>query len=115
MKLCFEFPPARPNAVLSGNRRQFPKTPLSPKNAASPKNAGEISASSSPVDPVAQKDRQDRETRSRYDAIRRLREVTDPLGRTTKYEWCTCGGLSKLTDANGNETTWTLDLQGRVR
>ena len=23
-------------------------------------------------------------------------------------------GLSKLTDANGNERTWNLDLQGRV-
>src|SRR5271170_6749132 len=40
--------------------------------------------------------------------------ITDPLGRTTKYTWCTCGGLATLTDANGHVTTWGLDTEGRV-
>ena len=59
-------------------------------------------------------DRQNRSTWNQYDAIRELLQTTDPLGRTTKYSWCTCGGLSTLTDANNNVTTWNLDLQGRV-
>ncbi len=59
-------------------------------------------------------DRQLRVTSNTYDAIRELLTTTDPLGRTVKYSWCTCGGLSTLTDANGNVTTWNLDLQGRV-
>jgi hypothetical protein len=25
-----------------------------------------------------------------------LLSITDPLGRATKYTWCTCGGLSTL-------------------
>ena len=59
-------------------------------------------------------DRQNRTTWNQYDAIRELLQSTDPQGRTTKYSWCTCGGLSTLTDANNNVTTWNLDLQGRV-
>jgi RHS repeat-associated protein len=59
-------------------------------------------------------DRQGRVTRNRYDGIRELLQTTDPLGRTMKYSWCTCGGLSTLTDANGDVTTWNLDEQGRV-
>jgi RHS repeat-associated protein len=59
-------------------------------------------------------DRQGRVTTNQYDAIRELLQTTDPLGRATKYTWCTCGGLSTLTDANGNVTTWGLDEQGRV-
>lgn len=27
--------------------------------------------------------------------------------------WCTCGALDKVTDANGNTTTWERDVQGR--
>ncbi len=59
-------------------------------------------------------DRQGRVTRNTYDAIRELLTTTDPLGRTTQYSWCTCGGLSTLKDANGNVTTWNLDIMGRV-
>ena len=55
-----------------------------------------------------------RVTKNNYDAIRELLLTTDPLGRTTKYTWCTCGGLSTLTDANNNVTTWGLDEEGRV-
>ncbi|MGA9705133.1 RHS repeat-associated core domain-containing protein, partial [Pseudomonas sp.] len=66
------------------------------------------------LDAVKQIDRQGRKTLRQYDAIRQLSQTTDPLGRTTKYTWCTCGGLSTLTDANGNVTTWNLDTEGRV-
>ena len=59
-------------------------------------------------------DRQGRTTYNQYDAIRELMQTTDPLGRTTKYTWCLCGGLSTLTDANNNVTTWNLDTEGRV-
>ena len=59
-------------------------------------------------------DRQSRPTYRYYDAIRELIQTTDPLGRGTWYTWCTCGGLSTLTDANGSVTTWGLDTQGRV-
>ena len=59
-------------------------------------------------------DRQGRVTTQQYDAIREPILTTDPLGRTTKYTWCTCGGLATLTDPNGNVTTWNHDLEGRV-
>lgn len=29
-------------------------------------------------------------------------------------QWCSCGSLSSLTDANNNTTSWTHDLEGRV-
>jgi YD repeat-containing protein len=32
----------------------------------------------------------------------------------TGQEWCTCGSLGAVIDANGNRTTWERDLQGRV-
>jgi len=66
------------------------------------------------LDAVKTIDRQGRATYMKYDAIEELLQTTDPLGRTTKYSWCTCGGLSTLTDANNNVTTWGLDAQGRV-
>src|SRR5260221_9522043 len=56
-------------------------------------------------------DRQNRPTYRYYDAIRELIQTTDPMGRGTWYAWCICGGLSTLTDANGNVTHWGLDLQ----
>jgi len=59
-------------------------------------------------------DRQGRTSYRYYDAIRELVQTTDPLGRGTWYTWCSCGGLSTLTDANGKVTTWGLDRQGRV-
>src|SRR5690606_5267314 len=32
----------------------------------------------------------------------------------TKYEWCSCGSMSKLTDPRGKITSWTRDTLGRV-
>lgn len=60
------------------------------------------------------RDRKARVTRFFYDALQRLTAARDPLGRTTAQEWCGCGALDSLTDANGNRTRWERDLQGRV-
>jgi hypothetical protein len=29
-------------------------------------------------------------------------------------EWCSCGSLAALVDANGNRTAWERDVEGRV-
>jgi RHS repeat-associated protein len=60
------------------------------------------------------RDRLGRWTRYVYDATRRLTSVRDPLGRVVTQEWCTCGSLEALVDANGNRTKWDRDIQGRV-
>ena len=39
-------------------------------------------------------DRLGRVTTRQVDAIRELLQTTDPMGRTTRYTWCTCGGLA---------------------
>jgi RHS repeat-associated protein len=49
-----------------------------------------------------------------HDVLRRVQATRDPLGRTVTSSWCTCGSLDGLTDAAGNTTTWTRDLQGRI-
>ena len=66
------------------------------------------------LDAEGQRDRLGRWTRTFHDALRRVTAVRDPLGRTTTYDWCTCGSLDKLIDGNGNATRWERDLQGRV-
>src|SRR5262249_3889733 len=48
------------------------------------------------------------------DAMRRLVLTRDPLGRLLRQEWCNCGALNALIDANGNRTSWNRDLQSRV-
>src|SRR5262249_7860290 len=48
------------------------------------------------------------------DAMRRQSSVRDPLGRIVRQEWCTCGKLDALIDANGNRTSWDRDVQGRA-
>src|ERR1017187_9526488 len=40
--------------------------------------------------------------------------MIDPLGQTTLYDWCACGSVAGITDANGNVTTFNRDLQSRV-
>ena len=63
---------------------------------------------------AAQKDRENRWTRNLHDALGRRTATIDPMGRLTQMEWCHCGDLNKLIDANGNSTRWVRDLQGRV-
>jgi RHS repeat-associated protein len=53
-------------------------------------------------------------TERRHDALRRMVSTRDAEGRTTTYDWCTCGSLDSLIDANGNRTAWERDVQGRV-
>src|SRR5438093_9686644 len=55
-----------------------------------------------------------RTTRSFCDPLRHIISPRDPLGRIVSQEWCTCGSLSKLIDANGHATSWDRDVQGRV-
>jgi RHS repeat-associated protein len=64
--------------------------------------------------PVASKDRQGRWTTRVYNSLQELVAITDPLGRTTGFEWCRCGGLQKIIDAAGRVTKWKYDIQGRA-
>lgn len=66
------------------------------------------------LDPEWIRDRMGRWTRKFYDSLRHLIAVEDPLYRLTKYDWCGCGSLGSITDPNGNLTSWTRDIQGRV-
>jgi RHS repeat-associated protein len=47
-----------------------------------------------------------------YDAMRRLKDKYDALGRHTHYEYCNCGLLDSMTDANTNTTSYTYDSAG---
>jgi RHS repeat-associated protein len=60
------------------------------------------------------RDRLGRITLYFYDASRRLKSMRDPLGRVTTFEWCECGTLDAVIDANGNKTRWIYDNNYRV-
>ncbi len=60
------------------------------------------------------RDRLARVTRMFHDALGRLVSTRDPLGRVIAQEWCSCGALDALVDANGNRTAWERDAQERV-
>jgi RHS repeat-associated protein len=73
------------------------------------------------LDLTANKDRLNRWTYRHYDDNRNLDSITDPLGQTTYYNWCACGALTSITDANGSgpgdpehTTTFIRDLQSRI-
>jgi RHS repeat-associated protein len=66
------------------------------------------------LDLAAKTDRLGRTTRFFYDPMRRLVATRDPAGRTITQQWCKCGSLDKLVDANGNATSWDRDVQARV-
>jgi RHS repeat-associated protein len=59
-------------------------------------------------------DRLGRTTSYVNDALGRVIQTTDPLGRIIHQTWCSCGSLQTLTDGSGNVTTWNYDTQGRV-
>jgi RHS repeat-associated protein len=61
-----------------------------------------------------QADRLGRVTRYFYDGFGRLIATRDPAGRTISQQWCDCGAMDALVDANGNRTRWERDVQGRV-
>ena len=60
------------------------------------------------------RDRLGRWSHLRFDAVRRLTGSTDAEGRTLSLDWCNCGVLEGLIDANGSRTSWEHDLHGRV-
>lgn len=66
------------------------------------------------LDPEKRRDRLGRWSQTFHDALRRVVATRDPLARTVRQEWCGCGSLDRLIDANGNATTWERDAQGRV-
>ncbi len=66
------------------------------------------------LDLTASKDRLGRWTLRHYNSIKQLDHMIDPLGRPTSYDWCACGSLTSLTDANENITKFERDLQSRV-
>jgi RHS repeat-associated protein len=61
-----------------------------------------------------QRDRLGRMTHLVHDSVRHLVQTEDQLYRSTYYAWCLCGSLLGITDPNGNQTSWTRDVQGRV-
>ena len=60
------------------------------------------------------KDRLGRWSRREHDANRRVLYVQDPAGRITNYEWCSCGSPASIVDAEGHQTNWLHDVQGRL-
>ncbi|MEQ1933846.1 MAG: RHS repeat-associated core domain-containing protein, partial [Fimbriimonadaceae bacterium] len=66
------------------------------------------------LDLVAAKDRAGRWTRTPHDAIRRPIATIAPDMKMTRYDWCSCGSLYKLTDPAGRVTEWKRDILGRV-
>jgi len=59
-------------------------------------------------------DRRGYTTTRHYTANRQMDSITDPLLRTTAYNWCTCGALTSITDPNHHVTMFNRDLQSRV-
>jgi YD repeat-containing protein len=66
------------------------------------------------LDLVEMQDRLGRITRTFYDDAGRVTATRDPLGRIVRQEWCACGLLLALVDANGHRTSWDYDDVGRV-
>ena len=65
------------------------------------------------LDTAGLRDTAGRQTFFEHDSMRQLTKRTDPLGRVTQYQWCNCGGLRGVVDANGRITQWDFDVQGR--
>jgi RHS repeat-associated protein len=60
------------------------------------------------------KDRRGLWTTRHYNRNGQMDSITDPQNPPTQFEWCTCGALNKITDANNHKTTFYRDLQSRV-
>jgi RHS repeat-associated protein len=66
------------------------------------------------LDAEKQRDRLGHWTHTTYDTLRRVVSIRDSLGGVVTQQWCSCGSLDKVIDANGNWTSWERDAQGRV-
>ena len=66
------------------------------------------------LDPEWTRDRLGQWSLSLFDPLRRLVLQQDPLLRKTIYERCPCGALTGIIDPQGNQTTWSLDVQSRI-
>ena len=66
------------------------------------------------LDAERRRDRLGRWSYTYHDANRRVVLTRDPLNRSITQQWCACGSLEALVDANGNRTTWERDVQGRA-
>lgn len=67
------------------------------------------------LDLVMSRDRRGHWTYQSYDALQRITDIQDALGRLTHLEWCACGSLESLTDPLNRTTTWIRDLRGRIQ
>ena len=63
---------------------------------------------------TAKIDPRNRRTRMVYDAVNRLREVHEPLGRSTYYAYDDAGNKTRETDPNGNVTEHRYDSLNRL-
>ncbi len=59
------------------------------------------------------KDQQNRWTRQDINAIQQVVGVLNPAAEYTAFEWCNCGDLKAIIDAQGQATRWTHDVAGR--
>jgi YD repeat-containing protein len=66
------------------------------------------------LDLTKSKDRRGLWTTRHYNANRQTDSITDPQNRTTLFDWCTCGALTRITDPKNQITTFNRDLQSRV-
>ncbi|MFN9663946.1 MAG: cysteine peptidase family C39 domain-containing protein, partial [Akkermansiaceae bacterium] len=66
------------------------------------------------LDLTKHKDRENRWTLFAYNALRQRTAILDPLSRTTRFNWCYCGSLQDLYDAEGNRTHWDYDIGSRL-
>ena len=66
------------------------------------------------LDLTRSRDRRGLWTYRHYNANRQMDSITDPLNRTTLFDWCTCGSLTTITDPKNQTTTFNHDLEGRV-
>ena len=66
------------------------------------------------LDLTHHEDRENRWTLFGYDALRQRVTTIDPLNRVTRFNWCYCGALQDLYDAEGNHTHWDYDIGGRL-
>ncbi len=67
------------------------------------------------LDLTDSKDRLNLWTHRHYNALRQMDSITDPIpNRITQFNWCACGLLTDIIDANLNTTHFDYDVQSRI-